>query len=63
MVDTIQPEETKTPAHELLQKFIKDNNIIIDFVKPNTRQIEGGALLIDPPQIIVSYGPTKPTNS
>ena len=60
MSEKKQPDQPTIPAHQLLSNFIKENKIVIDFVKPNVRFIEGGSLLIDRPQMVISYA--KPTD-
>ena len=53
--DPKQPEEVKLTAPQLYNKLLKDNKLTAFLSQPNIRQINGGGLIIDPPQIIVSF--------
>lgn len=46
----------KLPAHELLQNFLKEQNITLGFSVLKVRQIDDGALIIDQPTILATYG-------
>ena len=50
-----QPEEVKLTAPQLYNKLLKDNKLTAYLAQPNIRNISGGGLIIEPPQIIVSF--------
>ena len=58
-----EPEKTPTPASPqvdylgILKKFLDEQNLEIDLTVPRVRMIEGGAVMIEPPNLVV--GPKK----
>lgn len=54
------PTSSEHTAPELLSKFLKDNNIELRLTPPMVRQVDGGGILVEQPQVIANY---KVTNS
>lgn len=62
-------DQEKPNPLQLLQKFLDENNLELRLTPPNVRPMQDGGLLLDPPQIVVSYKrpvgklpPTSPKN-
>lgn len=54
------PDDSKPTAPQALQKFLDDNNIDLRLTPPLVRQVEGGGVMVEQPQVIANY---KHTNS
>jgi len=57
------PTETQIPAEQLFTTLLKDNNIVINLGVPNVKRVDGGGLVIDAPNVLISYGRTEEPKS
>ena len=46
---------TRTPAPDLLIRFLKDNQMEFVVRKQNVRYLEDNGILVDPPKVLVFY--------
>ncbi len=51
------------PAEQLFTSLLKENNLIINLGVPNVKRVDGGGLVIDPPNVLISYGRTEEPQS
>ena len=62
MTDDRKPKESRIPAKDLLNKFLKDNNILLGTDRPQIDYGSSGTIVIYPPRVIAVYNdePRKP---
>ena len=58
-----KPSKPKIPAEQLFTTLLKDNNLVISLGVPNVKRVDGGGLIIDPPNVLISYGRTEEPQS
>lgn len=57
------PTKPKVPAEQLFTTLLKDNNLVISLGVPNVKRVDGGGLIIDAPNLLISYGRTDKSQS
>jgi hypothetical protein len=58
------PSPIETSAREILAKFLDEKGIELRLTPPMVRQVDGGGVIVEQPQIVVNYRmPIPPTNS
>lgn len=56
MADTRKPEaQVREPAQVVLNRFLKENNIVIGTQTPKIETTNSGQILISPPTVIAAY--------
>lgn len=51
----LPPESAQPNASEILKKFLEENNIELRLTPPLVRQVDGGGVLVEQPQVVAQF--------